>query len=104
MSLEDFNNDFDNENMDEDVEIDDASSNKSVLEGIRTSKVWKYFTRDENFKNNKKATCNICGITYICTGGSTSNLNKHIKKKHENEKMQDQSIKDIFKVVPKVNN
>jgi len=24
MSLEDFNNDFDNENMDEDVEIDDA--------------------------------------------------------------------------------
>src|SRR6266542_1846867 len=97
MSLEDFNNDFDNENMDEDVEIDDASSNKSVLEGIRTSEVWKYFTRDENFKNNKKTTCNICGIIYICTEGRTSNINK-------NKKMQDQSIKDMFKVVPKVNN
>src|SRR2546423_15471871 len=57
MSLENFG--------DEDIEIDDAASNKSVPESIKGSDVWKYFTRDVNFKENKKAKCNHCGIIYI---------------------------------------
>ena len=95
MSLENFG--------DDDIEIDDAASNKSVPESIKGSDVWKYFTRDVNFKENKKAKCNHCGIIYICTGGSTTNMNNHIKNKHSKTKPQETSIKDAFKVIPKVN-
>ncbi|CAB4377007.1 unnamed protein product [Rhizophagus irregularis] len=100
MDLEDMN-------IDEDIEVDDGASNKSIIseerEGVsKASDVWKYFTKDVNYKQNKKAKCNVCGVTYICTGGSTSNLNKHIKNKHSgSEKLQEMSIKDILKAVPK---
>ena len=103
MDLEDMN-------IDEDIEVDDGASNKSVIseerEGVsKASDVWKYFTKDVSYKQNKKAKCNVCGVTYICTGGSTSNLNKHIKNKHSgSEKLQEMSIKDILKAVPKVLN
>jgi radical SAM protein with 4Fe4S-binding SPASM domain len=98
MSLENFVED-DNQ----DIEIDDASSNKSVLENIKGSDVWKYFTRDVNFKENKKAKCDLCSITYVCTGGSTTNMHNHIKNKHSKRTSQEISIKDAFNVVPKVN-
>ncbi|CAB4446773.1 unnamed protein product [Rhizophagus irregularis] len=100
MDLEDMN-------IDEDIEVDDGASNKSIIleerEGVsKASDVWKYFTKDVSYKQNKKAKCNLCGVTYICTGGSTSNLNKHIKNKHSSsEKLQEMSIKDILKAVPK---
>ncbi|CAB5193439.1 unnamed protein product [Rhizophagus irregularis] len=78
MDLEDMN-------IDEDIEVDDGASNKSIISEER-----------EGVK------CNVCGVTYICTGGSTSNLNKHIKNKHSgSEKLQEMSIKDILKAVPK---
>jgi radical SAM protein with 4Fe4S-binding SPASM domain len=100
MELEDMN-------IDEDIEVDDGVSNKSIISErevvSKASDVWKYFTKDVNYKQNKKAKCNLCGVTYICTGGSTSNLNKHIKNKHfGSEKIQEMSIKDILKAVPKV--
>ncbi|CAB4477029.1 unnamed protein product [Rhizophagus irregularis] len=100
MDLEDMN-------IDEDIEVDNDASNKSIIseerEGVsKASDVWKYFTKDVSYKQNKKAKCNLCGVTYICTGGSTSNLNKHIKNKHSgSEKLQEMSIKDILKAVPK---
>ena len=46
MSLENFG--------DDNIEIDNAASNKSVPESIKGSDIWKYFTRDVNFKENKK--------------------------------------------------
>jgi len=44
------------------------------------SHVWEHFTKDSDFKTNKKAICNHCNKTYTCSGGSTSNLSKHLKK------------------------
>lgn len=95
MSLENFGN--------EDVEIDDAASNKSTLENVKGSDVWKYFTRDTNFKENKKAKCDLCDTTYTCTGGSTTNMHNHIKNRHHKRTPQETSIKDAFNVIPKVN-
>ncbi|PKC03846.1 hypothetical protein RhiirA5_423128 [Rhizophagus irregularis] len=79
MALENVNN---IDILDEDVEIDDDASNKSIIleerEGTsKASDVWK----------------------------STSNLNKHIKSKHSGfEKLQETSIEDILKAVPKLRN
>jgi hypothetical protein len=98
MSLENFV-----EEDNHDTEIDDEASNKSVPESIKGSDVWKYFTRDANFKENKKAKCDLCGITYTCTGGSTTNMNNHIRNKHSKRTSQETSIKDAFNVIPKVN-
>jgi len=95
MSLENFG--------DEDIEIDDTASNKSIPENIKGSDVWKYFTRDAKFKENKKAKCELCGMTYTCTGGSTTNMHNHIKNKHSKRTSQEISIKDAFNVIPKVN-
>src|SRR2546423_4536129 len=95
MSLENFG--------DENIEIDDAASNKLVPESIKGSDVWKYFTRDVNFKENKKAKCDLCNIIYTCTGRSTTNMYNYIKNKHSRRTSQETSIKDAFKVIPKVN-
>ena len=95
MSLESFG--------DEDIEIDDVASNKSVPESIKGSNVWKYFMRDVNFKENKKAKCDLCGIIYTCTGGSTTNMHNHIKNKHFRRTPQETSIKNAFKVILKIN-
>ena len=46
------------------------------------SYVWKYFTKDTNYKINKKASCNYCNKTYICFGGTTSGISKHLQKNH----------------------
>ncbi|GES89785.1 zinc finger BED domain-containing protein RICESLEEPER 2-like [Rhizophagus clarus] len=97
---------LENININEDIEIDDGT-NKSIIseeqeDVSKASDVWKYFTKDINYKQNKKAKCNHCGITYTCTAGATTNLKKHIKSKHSSsEKMQEMSIKDILKAVPK---
>lgn len=91
MSLENF--------VEDDIEIDDAS----VPESIKGSDVWKYFTKDANFKENKKTKCELCGITYTCTGGSTTNMHNHIRNKHSKRTPQEISIKDAFNITPKVN-
>ena len=98
MSLENFVED-DNQ----DIEIDDESSNKSVPENIKGSDVWNYFTKDADFRENKKTRCDLCGVIYICTGGSTTNMHNHIKNKHPKRTSQEISIKNAFNVVPKVN-
>ena len=97
MSLENFG--------DDNIEIDDAASNKSVPKSAKeSSDVWKYFTRDINFKENKKARCELCGITYICTGESITNMHNYIKNKHSKRTPQETSIKDTFtNVILKVN-
>ncbi|CAB5331878.1 unnamed protein product [Rhizophagus irregularis] len=46
------------------------------------SYVWNHFTKDPDYKNNKKANCNYCHKTYICSAGTTSGISKHLKKFH----------------------
>jgi len=95
LEQNEVDNDYEPE-IDE-AEIDDTSSSKTISEvnKKKRSEVWNYFTKDENYKETKKAKCNHCGISYTCTDGSTSNLNKHIKNSHSG-KIQEVSIKDIF--------
>ena len=83
------------------ADTDDAVSSKPVSEaGGKKSDVWNHFTKDCNYKENKRAKCNYCGISYTCTNGSTSNLNKHMKNKHTGRSQE--SIKDMFNVKAKV--
>lgn len=44
--------------------------------------VWNHFTKDTDYKNNKKATCNRCKKVYICSASSTSGITKHLKNVH----------------------
>jgi len=42
-----------------------------VVDSFKGSMVWRYFTKDSNFKESKKATCKYCSKIYVCSGGST---------------------------------
>jgi len=44
--------------------------------------VWSHFTKDPDYKNNKKVNCNHCQKIYTCSGGSTSGITKHLKNVH----------------------
>src|SRR5256714_15593177 len=44
--------------------------------------VWNHFTKDTDYKNNKKATCNRYKKVYICSASSTSGITKHLKNVH----------------------
>ncbi|GBC11827.2 zinc finger BED domain-containing protein RICESLEEPER 2-like [Rhizophagus irregularis DAOM 181602=DAOM 197198] len=60
-------------------------SNLESLENAQNNQgsfVWSHFKKDENFKYNKRATCTYCSKTYICFGGSTTNITKHLKNVH----------------------
>ena len=63
------------------IEID-SSQTSPKLPLVKGSEVWKHFIKDANYKTNKKATCKYCNTSYICTGGSTSNISKHLNKFH----------------------
>ncbi|CAB5351885.1 unnamed protein product [Rhizophagus irregularis] len=66
------------------------------------SYVWNHFTKDPDYKNNKKANCNYCHKTYICSAGTTSGISKHLKKFHvtklltEGNQKVNKSILDMF--------
>src|ERR1700722_3281298 len=64
------------------------------------SHVWTYFTKDQNYKENKKASCNLCSKIYTCSGGSTSNLSNHLRKKHnklsQKNPRQELDIREAF--------
>jgi hypothetical protein len=83
-------------------------SNLGPLENTQSNKgsfVWNHFTKDTNFKVNKKATCTFCNKTYVCTGSSTSNLSKHLKNVHSIQQgiqLNETNIIEMLKA-PKVN-
>ena len=56
--------------------------------------VWNHFTKDTDYKNNKKAACNHCNKVYICSAGSTSGITKHLKNVH-NIVQQNEPTSDI---------
>ena len=78
----------------------DDSDTELLTETHTRSIVWRHFTRDPNFKENKKATCNKCNKSYTCSGGSTSNLLHHLGKKHKllgtKSQSQELDIRDAF--------
>jgi hypothetical protein len=53
------------------------------------SYVWNHFTKDPNYKINKKASCNYCNKIYVCSGGTTSGISKHLKKVHATKITED---------------
>ena len=67
--------------------------------------VWHHFTKDTNYKENKKAACNHCNKTYICSGGSTSGLKKHLKNNHNivepNQNEQQSEPVNVFDMLRK---
>jgi hypothetical protein len=54
-------------------------SENSTTSSRTHSVVWSHFTIIED---EQKAQCNYCGVTYKRTGGNTTNLHKHLLKKH----------------------
>jgi BED zinc finger len=46
----------------------------------KRSAIWQHFTVIEGKAN--KAKCDTCGEQYSFTGGSTTNLATHLRKKH----------------------
>lgn len=47
------------------------------MDGKR-SKIWHFFTKE----SENKAKCDLCHSLYSIKGGSTTNLNKHLKTNH----------------------
>jgi hypothetical protein len=89
-----------------DDEIDQSSSrtpsrrSSGILEQSSTgsgagSFIWNHFTKDTNYKDNKKVTCNRCNKVYICSGGSTSGITRHLKNVHNIIKNQNEQINKI---------
>ena len=74
----------DNENHEIDLSAPATpETSRLLVEALKKkggSHIWEHFTRDSDFKNNKKAICNHCQKIYTCSEGSTSNLSKHLKK------------------------
>ena len=76
----------DNESFNSEVEIGSSqTSPKLTVTKVTSSEVWKYFIKDSNYKQNKIATCKFCNKVYTCSGGSTSNLTKHLNKFHNTQ-------------------
>jgi hypothetical protein len=48
----------------------------------KKSDVWKHFTKAADYETSKKAICIHCKSSYVCSGGSTRSLWRHVKKAH----------------------
>jgi radical SAM protein with 4Fe4S-binding SPASM domain len=93
----------DDKSFNSEVEIGSSqTSPKLTVTKVTSSEVWKYFIKDSNYKKNKKATCKFCNKVYTCSGGSTSNLTKHLNKFHNTQMggskkiSKELTIKDMF--------
>ena len=60
--------------------IENKHNEDKVRTNKRRSKVWESFTRAEN---GVSASCDLCGKTFNCVSGTTSNLANHLRKKHD---------------------
>ena len=63
--------------MEIDHNDDDRQGSETDFKG---SMAWIHFTKDPDFKENKKAMCKHCSKVYTCSGGSTTNMRKHLKR------------------------
>lgn len=69
-----------------------------IVENFKGSVVWFHFTKDLDFKENKKAICKHCSKSYICSGGSISNLKKYLNKHNIqiDARRQKKNIREMF--------
>jgi cellulose synthase/poly-beta-1,6-N-acetylglucosamine synthase-like glycosyltransferase len=88
--------DVDNDSYHDGNEHDSETEVSPVVESFKGSIVWHHFTKDPDFKENKKATCNYCSKVYICSGGSTTNVKKHLNKHNIQTSSQNQDIRELF--------
>jgi hypothetical protein len=91
---------FNKNDVNDSVTINTDIEPAVAIENQRSSQVWEHFTKDIDFKTNKKATCKYCKRNYTCIGGSTTNLHTHLKKHHPiklNPSLQGNSIAEFFK-------
>ena len=83
---------------DDDNEKGPENEVSPVVESFKGSMVWLYFTKDSDFKENKKATCKHCSQIYVCSGSSTSNLKKHLQKHNiQANPNHGQDIREFFR-------
>jgi BED zinc finger len=85
----DNDDNFNNDNDDNDNQEDNQSENRVIEKSQKkshsiqtSSQVWDHFIKASDFKKSKKAICKYCKLSYVCSGGSTSNLLRHLKKQH----------------------
>ena len=48
------------------------------------SEAWLHFSKAPDYPTSRKVTCKHCSRTFMATGGATTSLNGHLKKKHPN--------------------
>ena len=60
--------------------IESKHNEDKIRTNKRRSKVWQSFTRAES---GESASCDLCGKTFNCVSGTTSNLANHLRKKHD---------------------
>ena len=60
--------------------IENKHNEDKIRTNKRRSKVWQSFTRAES---GESASCDLCGKTFNCVSGTTSNLANHLRKKHD---------------------
>jgi hypothetical protein len=48
----------------------------------KKSDMWDHFKKAADYETSKKASCIHCKISYVCSGGSTRSLWRHIKNAH----------------------
>ncbi|RHZ66853.1 hypothetical protein Glove_304g10 [Diversispora epigaea] len=80
------NNDNQKDNLSENRVIEKSQKESNSIQ--TSSQVWDHFKKASDFKKSKNAVCKYCGCSYVCSGGSTSNLLKHLKKKHPMQAIQ----------------
>ena len=60
--------------------IEKKHNEDKIRTSKKRSKVWESFTRAET---GVSASCDLCGKTFNCVSGTTSNLANHLRKKHD---------------------
>ena len=105
INVKDNNSNSEDSQHESEIEVAEQSQ-KSQKKEKSPNQVQEHITKDINFKENKKAVCNYCNATYKCTGSSTTNLSKHLKK-HAVQigeiQKQGRNIAEMFGGISKVN-
>ena len=70
--------------LDEPSQVSDGvhTAGASQESSQKKSDVWKHFVKAADYEASKKANCIHCQSSYVCSGGSTKSLWRHVKKAH----------------------
>ncbi|CAB5357790.1 unnamed protein product [Rhizophagus irregularis] len=74
------------------MDSDNGESQHTSDNEVDQSKATTPRRLNPDYKNNKKANCNYCHKTYICSAGTTSGISKHLKKFHATKLLTEAKI------------